>query len=130
MSDSSSKEKKVAITPAYTLKSIMRYQKNTVKKIGVDFYYDTDRELISFIENMSNMSDFIRSLILADITENPVAINLDHNAPRRYNKSDCRRFSVLLHKTKDAAIIERLSLYPNKGLYIRNLASMNLASKL
>ena len=126
MSNPSSKNKKSSITPAYTLKSIIRYQKTTVKRISIDFYYDTDKELISCIENMSNMSDFIRSLILDDIEKNPEINTPDNEVKRRYNKTDYRRFSVLLHKQNDAAIIDRLSIHPNKGLYIRNLVSENL----
>lgn len=123
MNDSSFKNKKPPITPKYTRESINRYQKNTVKRIGIDFYRDTDSEIIAHMEQLDNMSDFIRMLVFLDLKQNPDP-NIPHEKQaRRYQKSDCRRISILLNKVHDSEIIQRLGVYPNRSLYIRGLAA-------
>lgn len=126
MSDLTNKKTKVASTPQYTIDSITRYQKTTVKKIGIDFYYDTDASMLVMLDTLKNMSAYIKGLILSDININPEVDPSTFDKSRRYNKSECRRISFLANKTTEKSIIDRVLLYPNRSAYIRSLIKKDM----
>lgn len=117
------------ITPSYVRDSISRYQKNSVKRVGIVFYRDTDKELIDKIEGVKNMSAYIKALIASDIEKNPVTPELKAKSKelRRYSSSEERRVSILINKTSDADLLERIDAQSNMGDYIKKLIENDLA---
>lgn len=125
---SGSIKNKAAITPSYTRKSIARYQKVSVKRISLDFYVDEDMEIINKLDEVPNMSGYIKTLMWADIELNPNFEGLKGGSKnvRRYNKSDCKRVSILFNYGTESELIERISKHPTQIGYIRNLINSDI----
>lgn len=126
---SSTKPKSQPITPSYVRDSIDRYQKNSVKRIVIIFYMDTDAEIITKLNSLKNMSGYIKDLITSDIALNPeyVAAPKDLSVLRRYNSSEKKRVNVLVNRTDEAAILERLVAQSNMSDYIKGLINKDLS---
>lgn len=122
------KPKSQPITPSYVRDSIDRYQKNSVKRIVIIFYMDTDAQIITKLNSLKNMSGYIKDLIAADIVANPkhVAAEKDMSVLRRYNSSEKKRVNVLVNKTEEHAILERLVVQSNMSDYIKRLINQEL----
>ena len=123
------KNTKKPTTPSYVRKSITRYQKQSVKRIVIILYHDTDGAIIETVELLKNMSGYIKSLVADDIKENPKYEPNPVQAPvaRRYNKSEKRRVNVLVNITGEADILERISAHKNIGGYIKLLVNKDIS---
>lgn len=118
------------ITPSYVRSSIDRYQKNSVKRIVVVFYYDTDMVLIEKLDSLENMSGYIKNLISLDIKENPdlTPSSESKDGLRRYSNSEKKRVNFLVNKTDEADILERLSAKKNRNDYIKMLINKDITN--
>lgn len=120
------------ITPSYVRSSIDRYQKNSVKRVVIVFYHDTDAIFIEKLDSLKNMSGYIKNLISLDIKNNPyLPPNEEKNtAARRYSKSKKKRVNFLVNKTDEADILERLAAKKNMNDYIKELMGKDLADSM
>ena len=128
---SGNKPKPQPITPSYVRDSIDRYQKNSVKRIVVIFYKDTDATIISKLNSLKNMSGYIKNLITADILLNPEHIleKKEIEGLRRYNSSDKKRVNILVNKTEEADILKRLSVKKSMSDYIKSLINKDIENQ-
>lgn len=54
-------------TPDYQLKASQKYHKNNLKQIKFTLNYNTELDLINYLETKPNKQGYIKSLILKDM---------------------------------------------------------------
>ena len=59
----------------------LKYQKDNVKQYGVRFNYNTEKDVIDWLESQENKLGYIKSLIIEDMKKKgqaPVVVSSDH----------------------------------------------------